>query len=90
MRRGAYQGRGGRPATGGKNSTKSKSPPKQPAKTILVPLPKIDTEKIIAITDVSQKKQLVGDAIYPCIEQVMGDHAGKITGMLLDEKVVNF
>lgn len=28
--------------------------------------------------------------IYPCIQQVYGDlYVGKITGMLLDEKVVN-
>jgi polyadenylate-binding protein len=36
------------------------------------------------------KREFVGNAIYQSIEAVMPQHAGKITGMLLDENVVNF
>jgi hypothetical protein len=33
----------------------------------------------------------VGNAIYPIIEQVFGSlNAGRITGMLIDENVINF
>jgi len=39
---------------------------------------------------IEEKKQFVGNMIYPCIQQAYGDiYVGKITGMLLDEKVVN-
>jgi len=37
-----------------------------------------------------EKKQAIGNMIYPCIHEAYGDlYVGKITGMLLDEKVVN-
>jgi hypothetical protein len=37
-----------------------------------------------------EKKQCIGNMIYPCIHAAYGDaYVGKITGMLLDEKVVN-
>ena len=42
------------------------------------------------ITDIIEKKQFIGNTIYPVIEQAFGQYAGKITGMLLDENVVNF
>jgi hypothetical protein len=32
---------------------------------------------------------LIGNAIYAVLQPVVGDNAGKITGMLLDEKVVD-
>jgi len=36
------------------------------------------------------KKQFVGNSIYPSIQMVYGDHmASIITGMLLDENVVD-
>ena len=39
----------------------------------------------------NEKKQAVGNLIYPCIQAAYGDlYVGKITGMLLDEKVVDF
>ena len=54
----------------------------------MIPLPFIDSlvlEKLV----IEEKKQYIGNAIYPCIQSVVGEHAGKITGMLLDEKVVD-
>ena len=54
----------------------------------MIPLPFIDSlvlEKLV----IEEKKQYIGNAIYPCIQSDVGEHAGKITGMLLDEKVVD-
>lgn len=43
----------------------------------------------IMLQDISEKKQFIGNLIYPCIQAAYGDlYVGKITGMLLDEKVV--
>jgi hypothetical protein len=42
------------------------------------------------IKDGQERKQFIGNMIYPCIQSVYGNEmVGKITGMLLDEKVVN-
>jgi len=58
---------------------------------VQVPLPNPQqVQTLLAITDIQEKKQCVGNMIYPCIQQAYGnDFVGKITGMLLDEKVVN-
>lgn len=41
-------------------------------------------------TNLDEKKQCIGNMIYPCILNAYGEqYVGKITGMLLDEKVVN-
>ena len=54
-----------------------------------IPLPQIDTNIIQSIQDINEKKNFIGNAIYPQISSVLGEqHAGKITGMLLDESVV--
>jgi len=46
---------------------------------------------LATIADPNEKKQFVGNAIYPSIENAFGPlFAGKITGMLLDENVVDF
>lgn len=38
----------------------------------------------------AERRQEIGNSIYPAIAQVFGEAAGKITGMLLDnEKVVD-
>lgn len=56
----------------------------------LVALPAIDKEQLAAIKDTNERKQMIGNAIYASVQPVVGEHAGKITGMLLDEKVVDF
>ena len=43
-----------------------------------------------AQTNPDARKNFVGNAIYPFIQQRFGDLTGKITGMLIDEKLVNF
>ena len=57
----------------------------------LVPLPNAQNVAALAkIEDIQEKKQFIGNMIYPCILSVYGNEmVGKITGMLLDEKVVN-
>lgn len=56
-----------------------------------VPLPDAQSVAALAnIKDLQEKKQFIGNMIYPCIQSAYGDSlVGKITGMLLDEKVVN-
>ena len=57
----------------------------------LLPIPQVDLQQLEAIQDPSEKKQFVGNAVYPQIEATFGSNfAGKITGMLLDENVVDF
>jgi hypothetical protein len=53
-------------------------------------LPQVDVKELDSYQDPVQKKQFVGNAIYGIIEGSFGPYAGKITGMLLDENVVNF
>jgi Poly-adenylate binding protein, unique domain len=58
---------------------------------LLLPLPKADANQLDVIQNPDDKKQFVGNAVYPEIEAAFGhDVAGKITGMLLDENAVNF
>ena len=48
-----------------------------------------DQAAFASIEDLQERKQFIGNTIYPVIEQTMGpSYAGKITGMLLDEKAV--
>lgn len=56
-----------------------------------VPLPPAQqVASLAALTEINEKKQAIGNMIYPCIQQAYGElFVGKITGMLLDEKVVN-
>jgi Poly-adenylate binding protein, unique domain len=57
----------------------------------LLPLPKADANQLDAMQNPDEKKQFVGNAVYPEIESAFGQAvAGKITGMLLDENAVNF
>ena len=49
----------------------------------------VDQNEYNSLTDLESKKQYIGNHIYPSIEQIHGQNfAGKITGMLLDEKAV--
>jgi len=43
---------------------------------------------LASIQDNNERKQLIGNAIYSAVQPFVGDFAGKITGMLLDENVV--
>lgn len=53
-------------------------------------LPPFDANEYNSLTDLDSKKQFIGNHIYPTIEQAHGQSfAGKITGMLLDEKAVD-
>ena len=46
---------------------------------------------LASLTDANQRKQQVGNAIYQIVEQKVGTNlAGKVTGMMLDENIVNF
>ena len=48
-----------------------------------------DQAAFASIEELQEKKQFIGNTIYPVIEAAMGgSYAGKITGMLLDEKAV--
>jgi hypothetical protein len=58
---------------------------------VQVPLPSAaNVAQIATFATIDEKKQFIGNLIYPCIQAAFGDlYVGKITGMLLDEKVVN-
>jgi hypothetical protein len=51
----------------------------------------VDLNAFDTIADPNEKKNFVGNSIYTIIEEVYTPaFAGKITGMLLDESVVDF
>ena len=57
----------------------------------LLQLPQVNIAEFDTIADPSEKRQYVGNNIYGPIEAAFSDSlAGKITGMLLDESVVDF
>ena len=59
----------------------------------LIPLPPINIADLdaIPVANAEGRKNFVGNAIYPCIQSRFGEFAaGRITGMLIDEKLVNF
>jgi hypothetical protein len=55
----------------------------------VIAFPQVDLSEYHSLTDLNEKKNFIGNHIYPSIEQAFGANAGKITGMLLDEKAVN-
>lgn len=55
----------------------------------LVGLPQVDQAQLAAIADINERKQVIGNAIYSAVQPFVGEFAGKITGMLLDENVVD-
>jgi hypothetical protein len=62
-------------------------PQQQP---VLIALPQYDVEVYAGIEDINERKQFIGNSIYPLIEGSLGpQYAGKITGMLLDVSVVD-
>lgn len=59
----------------------------------LLPLPQINIAELdaIPVANPEGRKNFVGNAIYPIIQGRFGEQlAGRITGMLIDEKLVNF
>jgi hypothetical protein len=55
-----------------------------------IQVPQFDQGHLDSIEDINEKKQYIGNSIYPQIELVLGTpFAGKITGMLLDENAVD-
>jgi hypothetical protein len=50
----------------------------------------IDMAALQAQTSPDERRNFVGNAIFSGIETAYPQNAGKITGMLLDEKVVDF
>jgi tetrahydromethanopterin S-methyltransferase subunit F len=57
---------------------------------VQIALPQYDVEAFAVIEDINEKKQFIGNSIYPLIEGSLGPQfAGKITGMLLDVSVVD-
>ena len=56
----------------------------------MLPRPEADINDLAGIQDAGERRQFVGNAIYASIEAAYGANAGKITGMLLDENVVDF
>jgi hypothetical protein len=57
----------------------------------LFPLPQVNPAELANIAQANDRKTFVGNAIYSIIEQAFGQHyAGRITGMLIDENVINF
>lgn len=53
-------------------------------------LPQVNAAELEGIKDAGDRKEFVGNAIYPIIQEVLGEHAGRITGMLIDESVLSF
>lgn len=57
----------------------------------LFPLPQVNLIDFNNISNPADRKTFVGNSIYGIIEQVFGQQfAGRITGMLIDENVINF
>jgi hypothetical protein len=57
----------------------------------MLPLPLLNIDDLKVITVPETRKQFVGNQIYPIIASSFGDAlAGRITGMLIDESVIDF
>lgn len=57
---------------------------------ISVQKPNVQIEMFNANTSPEERRQFVGNAVYPVINQVLGEPlSGRITGMIIDENVVD-
>lgn len=96
-------GRGGYQNRNNNNNDNSRQGPRQAAQYQQAPpqpqrqmqlelfLPIVDMEEFKLQTAPDARKNFVGNLIYPSIEQAFGSGlAGRITGMLLDETVIDF
>ena len=53
--------------------------------------PIVDLKNLASVTDVNERKNIVGNSIYQVALQRIGEtFAGKVTGMMLDESAVTF
>jgi len=56
----------------------------------LLPLPSVNLQELDS-SDEQERKNFVGNSIYSIIQNFVGEkNAGQVTGMLLDEEVVDF
>lgn len=55
-----------------------------------LPLPQVNPADLDAMAEADHRKEFVGNSIYPIIQATIGDYAGRVTGMLLDESVTNY
>ncbi|KAJ2039444.1 Protein phosphatase PP2A regulatory subunit B [Coemansia sp. RSA 922] len=94
--RGGYATRGGRGAGYRANPRTAQQAPSQPQEAPLADAPTSDSEQVaapdvakitaavLAADSEDDKKQILGEALYPCIAAFDEEKAGKITGMLLE------
>ena len=100
--RGGNNHRGGRGGYQNRNNNSSSQGPRQAAQYQQAPaqqhqmqlqlfLPIVDMDEFKQQANADARKNFVGNLIYPSIEQAFGAGlAGRITGMLLDESVIDF
>jgi len=60
----------------------------QPQPQMLIPPVQFDEGQLASISDINERKNYIGNIIYHPIEHLFPSEGGRITGMLLDEKVV--
>lgn len=88
QRGGRGGGRGGRNNSQRNQSQNGGQPYPQPS---LLPLPQVNLIELEELKTPEERKNFVGNAIYPIIAaSISAELAGRITGMLIDEKLVNF
>ena len=92
--RGGHRGgRGGRGGNGGNRNqsqrTNSQNGQQQQLQAVL-PLPLVNIKDLEELKTADERKNFVGNLIYPIVATLNADLAGRITGMLIDEKLVNF
>lgn len=94
--RGGYQNRNNNnnnSSQGPRQATQYQQAPPQPQRQMQLELflPIVDMEEFKLQAGPEARKNFVGNLIYPSIEQAFGSGlAGRITGMLLDETVIDF
>jgi len=63
--------------------------PQQPQLPVVqVDAPKIDIA-VFQQLEPEKRREFVGNAVYPLIQAKLGDQAGRVTGMIIDENVVD-
>lgn len=91
--RGGHRGgRGGRGGNGGNRnqSQRTNSQNQQQQLQAVLPLPLVNIKDLEELKTADERKNFVGNLIYPIVATLNADLAGRITGMLIDEKLVNF
>lgn len=81
------------PRQPGQYQQQQQTQPQAPPQPIFqgLDLPLLNIADLAAISNPDERKQFVGNHIYPIIEGHYGNAlAGRITGMLLDENVIDF